>query len=118
MRAHLRSLELHPDPATLSGDAKDFVLLARMIVAPAADTGEELFDVTVCTGEWLAEQVRAHDGIYNARHHVVVSLETFDQRALRAWLAARVEEIDAPTWSELAARLGRVAHWEFEDYIP
>jgi hypothetical protein len=37
-------------------------------------------------------------------------------RALRDWLAARVQEVEADTWSEIGERLGRVGHWEFEDY--
>jgi len=50
------------------------------------------------------------------RHHLVVSVEDFDVRKLRAWLAARVQEVEADTWSEIGKRLGRVAYWEFEDY--
>ncbi len=85
MRAHLRSLTLDPDPATLSEDPKNFVLLARMFVGPEADIGEETFEVTICTGEWLAEQACAHDGIYNARHHLVVGVATFSARYVHGW---------------------------------
>jgi hypothetical protein len=46
----------------------------------------------------------------------VVTVETFDQRALRDWLDARVQELEAPTWREIGERLGRIAYWEFEDY--
>ena len=49
-------------------------------------------------------------------HTLVVGLDDFDQRALRAWLEARVNEVEADSWTELASRLGRVGHWEFEDY--
>jgi hypothetical protein len=63
MRAQLKSLDLEPDPATLSGIASEFSLLARMIVGRPDSRGEESFDVTVCTPEWLAEHCRARGGI-------------------------------------------------------
>jgi len=50
------------------------------------------------------------------RHHLVVTMEEFDKRALRAWLEARVGEVEASSWAEVGARLGRMAGWEFEDY--
>ena len=118
MRAVLKSLDLEPDPSTLPDDPAEFSLLARMIVGPPDTPGEESFDVTVCTPEWLAKSCRQVGGIYNARHHLVVNFDEFDQRALRAWLAARVQEVTSDTWAEIGERLGRLGHWEFEDYTP
>jgi Immunity protein 8 len=118
MRAQLRSLDLRPDPSTLPSEPREFSLVARMIVGPPESPGEESFDITVCTPEWLAEQCNSSGGIYNPRHHVVVAADMFDQHALRAWLEARVREVEAPTWSEVGERLGRLAYWEFEDYRP
>jgi hypothetical protein len=118
MRAELKHLDLEPDPATLSGDPAEFSLLARMIVRPPDSPGEESFDVTVCTPEWLAEACRKTGGIYDPRHHLVVNFDEFDKRALHEWLAARVRAAEAETWDELAERLGRLGYWEFEDYTP
>lgn len=88
MRAALRSIEFQPDPPTLSGDPADFSFLVRLIVGPSDAPGEEIFDVTVCTPEWLATASRRAGGLYDARHHVVVNLDEFNQRALRDWLAS------------------------------
>ena len=118
MRAQLKSLDLEPDPASLSGDPAEFSLLARMIVGPPDSPGEESFDLTVCTPEWLAVRCRAQGGLYDPRHHLVVTLDTFDQRALRTWLEGRVRAVEAPTWTEVGERLGRLGFWEFEDYTP
>ncbi|MEU4218077.1 Imm8 family immunity protein [Actinoplanes sp. NPDC026623] len=107
MRAVLKSLDLDPDPSTLPADPSEFALLARMIVGPPDTPGEESFDVTVCSPEWLAKTCREVGGIYHARHHLVVSVEDFDVRVLRAWLTARVREVEADTWSEIGERLGR-----------
>ena len=115
VRAVLKSLDLDPDPSTLPDDPSDFALLARMIVGPPDTPGEESFDVTVCSPQWLAKTCREVGGIYNARHHLVVSIDDFDVRVLRAWLAARVREDEADTWSQIGERLGRLAYWEFED---
>ncbi|HEU5454135.1 MAG TPA: Imm8 family immunity protein [Nocardioides sp.] len=116
MRAALKSLDLEPDPATLPGNPAEFSLLARMIVGPGDGPGEESFDVTVCTPEWLGGVARG--GFYDARHHVVVDFETFDRNALHRWLAKRVEAVQADSWAEIGGRLGRLGHWEFEDYRP
>lgn len=118
MQALLKHLDLDPDPATLSGDPAEFSVLVRMIVGPADSPGEESFDVTVCTPEWLADACRRTGGIYNPRHHLVVDYEAFDQRALREWLAARVRTIEADSWSGIGERLGRLGHWEYEDNAP
>src|SRR5262249_49100243 len=112
MRAQLKSLDLDPDPATLPGDAAEFALRARMSDGP----GEESFDITVCSPEWLAQACRKVGGIYSPRHHLVVDFEGFDERALHAWLAARVQEVQANTWPEVGERVSRLGYWEFEDY--
>jgi hypothetical protein len=116
MRAVLKSLNLEPDPATLPGDPAAFSLLARMIVGPPDTPGEESFDITVCSPEWLAQACRQVGGIYNAQHHLVVNFDDFDVRALERWLTARVQEVQAESWAEVGERLGRLGHWEFEDY--
>jgi hypothetical protein len=116
MRAQLKSLDLDPDPATLPGVPAEFALRARMLVGPADGPGEESFDITVCTPEWLAQTCRKVGGIYNPLHHLVVDFEEFDKRALHALLAARVQEVQADTWTTVGERLARLGYWEFEDY--
>jgi hypothetical protein len=116
VRAVLKSLDLDPEPSTLRGDPSEFALVARMFVGPLGMPGEESVDVTICSPEWLAKTCRAVGGIYDARHHLVVNVEDFNVQVIRAWLAARVQEVEADTWPELGHRLGRLGYWEFEDY--
>ena len=59
------------------------------VVGPPDEPGEESFHLTLCTPEWLSETCRRVGGIYNARHHLVVDYEEFDERALHAWLSAK-----------------------------
>jgi hypothetical protein len=104
MRAALKNLTLEPDPSALSGDPAGFALLARMIVGPADGPGEESFDITICTPEWLARVAR--DTFYDALHHVVVNLEVFDRTALQSWLTKTVESVHADTWGRSANSSG------------
>ncbi len=107
---------LEPDPKTLPEDPAAFALRARMIIGPEDGPGEESFDLTLCTPEWLAREVKG--GFYDPRHHLVVDVEAFDVSALRTWLAKRVQSVQADTWGEMGERLGRLGYWEFEDYRP
>lgn len=90
-------------------------VLVQLMIGAVGAPGEESFDVVVCTPRWLGEQVRA-DGPTPGRGYLVV--EEWDFPRIRAYLQKLVGDLDAPTWGELAARIGRVAHWEFEDYQP
>lgn len=117
MRAVLKSLEFDPDPSTLSGDPAEFMLLARMIVGPIDSPGEESFDVTICSPEWLAAASRKV-GIYDARHHLVVNVQDLDLSMIRSWLTARVQEVAGESWPDIGERLARLGYWEFEDYQP
>ena len=114
MRAELKNLWLEPDAATLSGNPAAFALNARLMIGPGDGPDEELFDVTICTPEWLS--VAARGGFYDARHHVVVDFEAFDQAELHRWLARRVETVQADKWKQIGERLSRLGYWEFEDY--
>jgi immunity protein 8 of polymorphic toxin system len=77
--------------------------------------GEELFEVQVCTPTWLAEYVAA-EGPLVGRHYLIVDHFSLDQ--VRAYLTKRISTFEAPDWAGLAERLGRIGHWEFEDYRP
>ena len=88
------------------------------LVGPADGLGDETFDVTVCTPEWLAQACRTRGGIYDARHHVVVTMEQFDERAMHDWFEARVRRVEGDDWNEIGNRLARLGFSEFEDYTP
>ncbi len=115
MQAVLRSFALDPEPISLPADVAEFRMNARLIVGPADGPGEESFDVTVCSPQWLGQACRVSGGIYDARHHVVVDVGRFDQRALKEWFAARVRRLEGGDWGQIAERLGRLGYWEFED---
>jgi Immunity protein 8 len=95
-------------------DAASFALLVEVTVGSDDDSpGGDIFSLIVCTPGWLASKV-AQSGSYVPRHHLVVGW--WDWSPIRSAIVENIEREDAPTWAELAERVGRFAHWEFEDY--
>jgi len=85
----------------------------RIIAGPQSEEGEESFDLTVCTPKWLIENHRPDDVIIG-RHHLIVMEYNFE-RILKT-ITDFVESCEGATWSDIAEKLGRLGHWEFEDY--
>jgi hypothetical protein len=85
-----------------------------MLVGPDDGPGEESFDLTVCSPEWLA--IRCSEvGFYDARHHLVVRVEDFDQRELVRFLTRRVHAATGKSWEEVGTKIARLGAWEMED---
>lgn len=116
MRAALKSLVFVPEPSSLPADRAAFSFEAEMGCGPSDGDGEEIFGVTVCTGEWLAAVCTQQGGFLDPRHHLVVDYDQFDVRKLRLWLEARVSAAQGQTWSDVAAELAETAHWELDTY--
>jgi Immunity protein 8 len=85
-------------------DPQDVGLLVQMMVGPAGKPGEESFGVVACTPHWFDRRVR-EGGPLIGRHHLVI--ERWDVARVRRYLTDAVEAEEAPTWSELAAKIGR-----------
>jgi hypothetical protein len=117
MRAVLRHLILSPDPATLAADPASFVFGAHLLVGPADGPGEESFDLTVCSPEWLARRCATGEPL-NGLHHVIVDWDTYDERVLRHWLESKVDAVTADTWQGIARELRLLGEWEFDRYKP
>ena len=117
VRAVLRNLILPPDPRTLPGDPAGFVFGVQLLVGPADGPGEESFELTVCSPEWLAVRCRSGE-LVNGLHHVIVGQDTYDERVLRDWLESRVHAAEAATWDGIASQLRFLGGWEFESYRP
>jgi len=115
VRAAVRNIELDPDPRQLPADPADFLLLARLLVGPSNGPGEESFDVEVCSPEWLAQHC-VTEGFVDGRHRVIITVDAFSEAGLRSFLTRRVESSSGTTWLEVAEKVARIGHWEFEDY--
>jgi hypothetical protein len=115
MRGAIRHIICDPDPQSLPDSPMDFFFNVRLMVGPVDGPGEESFDLSVCSPEWLGR--RSHsEGIICGLHHLIINLDDFDERVLRQWLEGRVAAIEEPTWAEYATKLGLVGLWEFDGY--
>jgi hypothetical protein len=63
VRAVLKDLIFDSGPPELPTDPAVFSFLARLVVGPADGPGEESFDLTVCSPEWLSARSK-ETGIY------------------------------------------------------
>ncbi|TDP33080.1 immunity protein 8 of polymorphic toxin system [Nocardia ignorata] len=113
MKAELRAIG-SPDTDIQTGILKDRDAIAiRFLAGPKGMAGEESFDLLVCTPRWIADQVGL-TGLLHGRHKIIV--DRIDLDAVSQYLRGYVAGLDEPTWPELAAKLGRIGMWEFEDY--
>ncbi len=116
MRAHIKSLH-SPDTLDLASYvpevADDFSVLVQLMVAPAGSDGAESFDVEVVTPARLMKRVAEH-GPRSGRHMLIVS--GFDYPTIRRWFERQVARCEGEDWDAVAAQLGRIGLWEFEDY--
>lgn len=87
--------------------------LLEIHVGPQGESGEERFQLTVCTPSALTEQLR-HRSFLIGRHWLFVAELHPDQ--VTEWLGDRIAVMEAPTWGELAEKIGRIGEWEFEDH--
>lgn len=117
MRAQLRSfyctdIEIDTyEPSDPSVDGQ----WVRMIVGPAIGPGEESFDVLICTPRWLETHVQT-EGPIVGRHLLIAN--RFDLPPLLDRLRDLVNATTGSNWNEVGEKLGRIGHWEFEDYQP
>jgi immunity protein 8 of polymorphic toxin system len=118
VRAVIRGFEGlgRDEPETyVSPDPVDDAFWLRMLVGPQEGPGEESFDVLVCTPAWLARVV-SEEGPQIGRHRLILS--TLNLREAEEFLQRRIEGLHGSTWTDLAAKIGRLGYWEFEDYTP
>ncbi|MER5419351.1 Imm8 family immunity protein [Streptosporangium roseum] len=87
--------------------------LLEMYAGPQGGSGEERFQLTVCTPSALVEQLQHHPFLIG-RHRLFVAELHPDE--VTTWLSDRIAVLEAPTWGELAEKIGRIGEWEFEDY--
>ena len=96
-------------------DPHDFGFLLQIMAGPVDEEGEESFDVVVCSARWLTHHL-GPDGILVGRHHLIV--DSYDYPKLERFLRDCFERCSGSSWEEVAAKLGRLGKWEFEDYNP
>jgi Immunity protein 8 len=90
-----------------------FRILLQVFIGPVGGKGEDSFDITVCSLDYLSSVV-LEAGIIDGRHHLI--LHSFDREKIESYITKRVASLESGSWEDLAPKLGRLGHWEFEDY--
>ncbi|MHB2020411.1 MAG: Imm8 family immunity protein [Candidatus Xenobia bacterium] len=115
MKAELKSLgSIQLDRGELPSDPEDCAIRMTAAVGELGDEAADNFDFTVVTPRSLARELSEGPHYLLGRHLVIV--ERFDWDLVEAAIRSVVEREEAPTWEELAARIGRHGEWEYEDY--
>ena len=117
MKASIRRLH-SPDVTDLVGyrptDSDGFGFLLQVMIGPEGGEGEESFDVTVCSPNWLLARHNKEDVVIG-RHHLIMF--EYDYLRLKRTIEEFCKSCEGATWKELALKLGRLGKWEFEDYV-
>ncbi len=116
MRAEIKSLfSLNIDDLDRFVPANPLVFRVpiRLIAGPQGEEGEESFDFEVCSPDWLATEI-AEGEVILLRHRVL--MKSFNFEAVRNFVERFVHGCEGATWDDVASKLGRLGHWEFEDY--
>ena len=91
-----------------------FGLYIFAMVGPAGGQGEESFGMMLCTPEWFEQNMK--DSIAMGRHHLFV--KKYNYLELKQFLTRYCDGCTGDSWGEVAAKVARIGHWEFEDYAP
>ena len=94
-------------------DKENFSFLGTFYVGEKDIEGEDNFDVFVCTPKWLLENTQKDDVIFG-RHYIIVSEYNYD--TIYQALKKEIDSIEEDNWDKIGEKIGRIGHWEFEDY--
>jgi hypothetical protein len=113
IRAELRKLH-SPDILDLESFKPEggFGILVQAMVGPLGSVGEESFDIIACTPEWFSAEMKQN--IVSGRHHLF--MKYYDYQSLRQFIRDYCASCHGASWQEVAQKLSRMGHWEFEDY--
>jgi hypothetical protein len=98
---------------SVPADLESFCIAIRAEVGPWGGEGTETFDINVCTSKWIEGKVK-NQGFVVGRHYLVV--ESYDAVQIKSIITKLIQRYQANTWQEVAEKVSRIGHWEFEDY--
>lgn len=95
---------------------EDFVVFVQAEIGPSDGPGGEVFGVSVCSPDALARLVAPDrdDAFEFVRHRLVI--RRWDPTVIRRAIEDLCVHTTGTSWADIAQKLGRLMHWEFEDY--
>lgn len=116
MRAKLKELSSPDvDLETYTPEPPDtFGFLLEAYIGLEGSEGADRFEITLCTPQWIG--LRLDRGIIIGRHLLIVSNYNFN--AIKDFVEKYCSRCVGNDWDEIAEKVSRLGHSEFEDYIP
>lgn len=96
-------------------DKESFSFLLEFIVGLKGEKGGDEFSIEVSTPKWLLENYKKEDVLF-CRHRIIVF--EYDINRIINEIENHFESVIGNSWEEIANKISRIAHWEFEDYTP
>jgi Immunity protein 8 len=116
MRAYLHLIQSPDveDLTTYEPSETSFAVFLQLLVGPGPDRegGEESFNLTVCSPDWLRDAVQPVVG----RHLLIVNRFQFAE--IESFILKYIDSCEGDDWDQVAEKIGRLGRWEFEDYKP
>ena len=116
MRAEIKSwyVEESEDLSTYEIDAPAcFGYSLTFAVGPVNENGEDYFEVFVASASYLAQRDSTQSPAF--LRHIILAPD-YNIPAAVALVEKYLSSLKENTWVELATKINRVIHWEFEDY--
>ena len=96
-------------------ETDNFSFWVRAMIGPDDGEGAESFDIQVCTPKWLQAKYSEEETLFG--RHMLIVFE-YDLERIKQKISKYCAGCSGENWQELANKLGRIGHWEFEDYKP
>lgn len=113
MHAQVRSIHFPDLTIDESFDPANTVQLAEIEVGPSSGEGADIYQITVCTVTALAEMLEKQRFL-TGRHWLFV--REFGTTEVSAIIRRVIGDVEGHNWHHLAEQIGRIGHWEYEDY--
>jgi len=94
-------------------DEESFSFLITVLVGPRGTAVEESFNVVVCTPKWLLKKYDENEIIIGKDKLIVFK---FDMERILARIRKLFDNCSGKDWNDIAMKLSRIGHWEFENY--
>lgn len=114
VKAELRDM-FSPDVVDLRNpglpDGSAFCVPLQLDFGVEGEQGQDQFNMLVCNPAWIAKRLK--EGPFLGSHYLIVS--RFDIEQIERLLRELTELCIGVSWAEVAKKLSKFAHWEFDD---
>ncbi len=94
-------------------DVECFGLWITVMVGPDSEDGGHLYQVLVCTPDWIKQECLRVGAMWG-RHMLIIS--SYDKNQIRNEIERYVQGCTGKDFWDIAQKVARIGAWEFEDY--